>query len=60
MSDVLLILGLGCLVYAGSEISPVAGFIFAGLALILLALAYADTKIRLPRLKLKVRLWRRS
>lgn len=50
MSDVLLILGLGCVVAAGFLGSLIVGLILLGLALILLSLAYADVKIkaRLP------------
>ena len=57
MDDVLLVAGLGCLVYAAFLAAAIAGFVALGLALVLLSFAAKDVKIRVPRLK-KGRSWR--
>lgn len=52
MSDLLIVIGLACLVNAGFQTSPVLGWAVLGVALLLLALAFADVKIRLPKVRL--------
>jgi hypothetical protein len=58
MDDLLLVAGLGCLVYAAFLAGALVGFVVLGAALVLLSFAAKDVKIKLPRLKLKVRPWR--
>ena len=56
MDDLLLVAGLGCLVYSAFLVGSIVGFVVLGLALILLSFAAKDVKIRFPRVK--VRKWR--
>lgn len=57
MDDVLLVAGLGCLVYAAFLAAAIVGFAVLGVALVLLSFAAKDVKIPRPRLK-KGRSWR--
>lgn len=58
MDDVLLVAGLGCLVYAAFLQDRLLGFVALGVALVLLSVAAKDVKIPRPRLKLGKRPWR--
>lgn len=53
LDDLLLLAGLGCLVYAAHLVDVRLGWAVAGVGLIFLSLAFRGTKLPRPRFKIR-------